>query len=168
MPCNLKAAIDLEIDKLLEDGLLLRQCMGCGRYFVPDGTYTGPYCNEPDSSGIPCRVQANEGAAPAPEKKKPDVLAEKCEQVFELVRGRVGNGMDEQEFFEWAEYLSRMRQNVRDAYTTPEELEGFLSYSRQLYGTGAGSTPTTRGAENTPATRSVEPARATRVTGKEK
>lgn len=141
MPCNFKAALDLEIDMTLEAGILLQHCPRCGRYFVRDAYYTGMYCDIPDEAGISCRshvnLQKSEETATATAATVPatvDPLEDKCAEIYNLVAQRVGKDLDEREFEEWSTYLANMKRNLKNDYATPEDLDTFLKYSRQMYG----------------------------------
>lgn len=175
LPANLKSALDLEVDEMIDAGLLLRPCRLCGAFFQREDGYKGDYCTRKGNDGMTCR--AHEPAPPAPAKQtapavknaavseplpaaKPPIamppvafvmepaassadpeaadhaplsLDEQCEEVLNLVHRHVGHRLSEQEFFEWAEYLARMRKNIRAGDATTEELLGFLEYSRSLY-----------------------------------
>ena len=79
-PVSLKAVIDLELDKMIEDSLFVQKCSECGKYFLRSYEYTGTLCNRVNASGKTCRELARQpveepprgtGTAPAvsaPEK----------------------------------------------------------------------------------------------------
>ncbi|MBZ4671310.1 MAG: hypothetical protein JG769_1614 [Oscillospiraceae bacterium] len=134
MPESFKAAIDLEIDKMLENGIFLQKCENCGKYFIVESGYKGRFCNRVNASGLTCREQAD--AQRAEEKKSPilEEMDERCKKIREKLEARVGDYFSEAEFGEWNQYLNNMIQNIQNGYSSAEDLEGFLDYSEKMYG----------------------------------
>lgn len=58
LPNGLKAVIDLEFDKMIDDSLFIQKCTSCGKYFHRSYDYTGTLCNRVNASGMSCREQA--------------------------------------------------------------------------------------------------------------
>lgn len=58
MPDSLKAVIDLEFDLMYKNGIVLRKCENCGRYFTAKDDNTR--CDRVNSSGKTCRRQYEE------------------------------------------------------------------------------------------------------------
>lgn len=54
MPCSLKAAIDLEIDAIIENSEWLAKCKRCGRYFLRDKDHREEYCSRLVPNGKTC------------------------------------------------------------------------------------------------------------------
>lgn len=127
MPCGLKAAVDLEIDAMLENGMWLTRCRNCGRYFgVTEDDYK-EYCSRRNMpSGKTC-IEIYEEQNPRP--KMTDKLLERCDSVTDDVYARVGDTMSVEEFNSWRTYLEAMKEKVENGEILPAELENFLDYS---------------------------------------
>lgn len=128
MPCSLKAAIDLEIDAMIENGEWLGRCKRCGRYFLRDKEHPQEYCS---------RIMPNNGKTcleiwEEEHPKKPvidDDLEKKCREVNEKMFARVDKTMSGREYNYWHSYLEAMKQKVLNGEISSEELENFLDYS---------------------------------------
>ncbi len=68
MPSGFKALIDLEFDLMMREGVFLRECRNCGRYFICTSEEDGYYCGRVTASGKSCR-QIEE------EKRRPSKIA---------------------------------------------------------------------------------------------
>lgn len=132
MPNSFKAAVDLEFDKMVEREVFLQKCEKCGKYYLQDGTYIGKYCNRVNATGKTCREQFET------EKKADDQeisdIRKRSDRIYRKLKKRIGDGFEEREFKEWAQYLQNMQENVRNDVATKEDLEAFLDYSEKLYG----------------------------------
>lgn len=127
MPCSLKAAIDLEIDAMIENGEWLGKCKRCGRYFLRDKEHPHEYCSRIVPNGKTC-LEIWEDEHP----KKPAIdeeLEKKCREVNEKMFARVDNTMSGKEYNYWHSYLEAMKQKVENGEISSEELENFLDYS---------------------------------------
>ena len=131
-PNCFKAIIDFEFSKMLENGIILRKCENCGKYYTHDPEYKGNYCDRVNSSGKTCRDVFD---APAEE----DILVsydieQKSNEIYQNLKDQVGKALPESEFNEWSEYLTRLKSNVQNKNATQDELESFLNYTEKMYG----------------------------------
>lgn len=131
LPDSFKAILDLEFDKMLENGILLQKCEKCGKYFVQESGYIGQLCNRVNASGKTCREQYGDPTDHL-EYKIPDHILERCEGIRDALHHQVEEGVDEQEFQEWSQYLTNMLNNVRRRNSSLEDLESFLDYSDRM------------------------------------
>lgn len=126
MPCSLKAAIDLEIDVMIENGGWLSKCKRCGRYFLRDKDYPSDYCSRFVPNGKTCLEIWEE------EHPKPTIdaaMEKKCSEVTDEMYSRVDKTMSVKEYEYWHNYLEAMKQKVRNGEISIEELDNFLNYS---------------------------------------
>ena len=128
MPCSLKAAIDLEIDAIIESGAWLGKCKRCGRYFLRDKEHLQEYCSRiMPSTGKTC-LEVWEAEHP----KKPAIdeyMEKKCREVNEMMFARVDKTISGTEYNYWHSYLEAMKQKVLNGEISVDELENFLDYS---------------------------------------
>ncbi len=129
MPCSLKAAIDLEIDAIIEDKAWLSRCKRCGRYFLRDAEHLEEYCSRFIPNGKTCLEIYNE-EHPSP-RMTPE-LAEKCRAVTDEVYSRVDKIMSMKEYEYWYSYLQAMVEKVGNGEIAPSELDNFLNYSLEV------------------------------------
>jgi len=132
LPNSFKALIDLEFDKMIENGIMLMKCEGCGRYFIRDNDYKGKLCNRVKSTGKSCREEANQ--VKLSEGAISEELNRKSEMIFSSLYSKSGKEIPKAEFNDWSEYLSRLKNNVKTKISTVEDLESFLSYTEKMYG----------------------------------
>lgn len=143
MPDSFKAVIDLEFDLMIRNGIVLRKCENCGKYFATDDGSL--MCDRINSSGVTCRKQfgtMTAAIAEAAEMKReetaavevqvPPELEKRSQQIYDTLSKRVGRTMDEKEFSEWSRYLSDMERNIKSGEATIEQLSDFLDYSDTL------------------------------------
>lgn len=126
MPCSLKAAIDLEIDAILENGEWLGRCKRCGRFFLRGKDYNYEYCNRRVPNGKTCIEIWQE------EHPKPTISEEiekKSREVTDKMYARVDKSMSVKEYEYWHSYLEAMKQKVKNGEISQEELAEFLEYS---------------------------------------
>ena len=126
MPCSLKAAVDLEIDAIIEDGGWLARCKRCGRLYLRDKDHTEEYCRQMNRNGKTC-LEIYEEEHPKP--KLSEELLAKCRAVTDKVYERVGDSVSTHEYESWYSYLEAMKNKVISGEISPEELDDFLNYS---------------------------------------
>lgn len=129
MPMGLKAAVDLEIDALIEHGGWLARCKRCGRYFLRDADHNEEFCSLTNLGGKTC-LEIYEIENPKP--KFPPELEKKCGDITDEMYGRVDKTMSLSEYQKWKAYLEAMRRKVENAEIPAEELEAFINYSKTL------------------------------------
>lgn len=129
MPLGLKAAVDLEIDALIEHGGWLARCKRCGRYFLRDADHKDEFCSLTNPGGKTC-LEIYEIENPKP--KFPPELEKKCDDITDEMYDRVEKTMSLSEYQKWKAYLEAMRRKVENAEIPAEELEAFINYSKTL------------------------------------
>ena len=129
MPCSLKAAIDLEIDVLIEEGSWLSRCKRCKRFFLRNKEHPEEYCSRYVHGGKTC-LQIYEEEHPRP-TMTPE-LEERARVVTDEVYSRVDKTMSVKEYDAWRMYLEAMISKVRNGEILPSELENFLDYSLEV------------------------------------
>lgn len=130
MPCGLKAAVDLEIDALLESGGWLARCKRCGRYYVKDADYTEDYCSLPTTGGKTC-LEIYE--AEHPRSRVTPELEKQCAEIMDEMYARTTAGsLSIKEYDSWRLYLEAMKSKVNNGEIQPEDLRSFISYSRSM------------------------------------
>ena len=130
MPMGLKAAVDLEIDALLDSGGWLSRCRRCGRYFVMDGEHLDEYCQLPTPNGKTCLDIYREEH---PEAKLTPETMKRCDVIANEMFGRISDGrMTLKEYEDWKHYLDAMKEKVSKGEIQPEDLSSFIDYSRTM------------------------------------
>lgn len=130
MPCGLKAAVDLEIDALLESGGWLARCKRCGRYYVKDAEYTEDYCSLPGTGGRTC-LEIYE--AEHPRSRVTPELEKQCAEIMDEMYARTTAGsLSIKEYESWRLYLEAMKAKVNNGEIQPDDLRAFISYSRSM------------------------------------
>jgi len=132
LPNCFKALVDLEYDKMLENGFMLTKCESCSRYFVKENGYHGRLCDRVKSSGKSCREEFEEGKVSA--NQISEELNKKSDMMYSTLYNKVGTEIPKSEFNDWSEYLVRLRSNIQTQNATVEDLETFLSYTEKMYG----------------------------------
>lgn len=130
MPNSFKAIIDLEIDEILNNGLMLLKCTRCGKYFERKSDYNGMLCDRVNSSGKSCREQVQQ----TEEELNSKTIKKKSEKLYTHMYKKIGKEIPNSEFKEWSEYLIRLRQNVDNKNATIDDLDSFLEYTEKMYG----------------------------------
>ncbi len=71
----------------------------------------------------------------ASEISVPRELELRGQNLYDNLQSKIGNGLDEKEFYEWNEYLSNMKKNIKLGEAAIEQLSDFLDYSDTLCST---------------------------------
>ncbi|MFA5659298.1 MAG: hypothetical protein WC900_08445 [Oscillospiraceae bacterium] len=132
LPNSFKAIIDLEIEKMLDAGLMLLKCSVCSRFFIRDVYYTGKLCDRVKSTGLSCREEAEAGKAI--EISVADDIDKKSEEIYKNLYNKIGQAIPKNEFNDWSEYLFRLKNNDKNKNASVEDLEAFLDYTEKMYG----------------------------------
>ncbi|MBQ8175822.1 MAG: hypothetical protein IJ035_02140 [Oscillospiraceae bacterium] len=149
LPDSLKAAIDLEFELMIQRKFYLRKCESCGKYFMVTDSNTR--CARVNSSGKTCREQYDEllasiaqsagmslndsvGFVQSVEVVVPPETEKRCQTLYNSLYKHVGNGIDDNEFNEWSQYLSNMKKNLKIGEASLTQLDEFLDYSDKLCG----------------------------------
>lgn len=126
MPCSLKAAVDLEVDAMIEHGEWLGKCRRCGRYFLRSEEHPELYCSRIVPNGKTClEIWQEEHPRPAMN----EALEKKSRLVTDKMYSRVGKDMNVKEYEYWHTYMEAMKQKVGSGEILPDEFESFLEYS---------------------------------------
>lgn len=130
MPCGLKAAVDLEIDSLLESGGWLARCKRCGRYYVRDSEYNEDYCSLQSQGGKTC-LELYE--MEHPKSRITPEIEQHCKDITDEMYSRVtADTMSLKEYESWKKYLEAMKGKVQNGEIQAEDLEAFIEYSKSL------------------------------------
>lgn len=129
MPCGLKAAVDLEIDALIESGGWLSRCKRCGRYFLRDSEHTQEYCSLMNPGGLTC-LEIYEKDHPK-DYLTPE-LERACSELTDMMYARIDKDMELAEYESWKVYLDALSEKVKNGEIPPDELREFLRYSRSM------------------------------------
>lgn len=129
MPCSLKAAVDLEIDTIIEEGSWLSRCKRCKRFFLRDSEHPEEYCSRYVHNGKTC-LQIYEEEHPRPTVTPQ--LEERCRKVTDEMYARVDKDMSLKEYDSWHLYLEAMINKVKNGEIPPADLENFLNYSLEV------------------------------------
>lgn len=129
MPCSFKAAIDLEIDALIESGGWLARCRRCGRYFLRDSEHTEEYCSLPNPGTKTCLELYEEEH---PRSLVTPEMQRQCRAVTDEMYSRVDRSMSLEEYESWKTYLDALVVKVENGEIPPEELVQFIDYSRSM------------------------------------
>lgn len=130
IPCGLKAAVDLEIDALLESGGWLARCKRCGRYYVRDSEYTEEYCSLPTPGRRTC-LELYE--LEHPKSRVTPELERQCDRITDDMYSRVTSGkLSLKEYESWKLYLEAMKEKVNNGEIQPGDLISFITYSESL------------------------------------
>ena len=129
MPCGLKAAVDLEIDALLESGGWLARCKRCGRYYVKDSEYTEDYCSLPGKGRTCLEIYEAEH----PRTRVTPEMERECREIMDEMYDRVTTGtLSLKEYEGWRLYLEAMKGKVNNGEIQPDDLTAFIAYSRSM------------------------------------
>ena len=129
MPCGLKAAVDLEIDALLESGGWLARCKRCGRYYVKDSEYTEDYCSLPGKGRTCLEIYEAEH----PRTRVTPEMERECRDIMDEMYDRVTAGtLSLKEYEGWRLYLEAMKGKVNNGEIQPDDLTAFIAYSRSM------------------------------------
>lgn len=129
MPCSLKAAVDLEIDVIIEEGSWLSRCKRCKRFFLRSAEHPEEYCSRYVHDGKTC-LQIYEEEHPRPTVTPQ--LEERCRKVTDEMYARVDKDMSLKEYDSWHLYLEAMIKKVKNGEIPPADLENFLNYSLEV------------------------------------
>ena len=129
MPCGLKAAVDLEIDAIIESGGWLSRCRRCGRYFLRDKDNNAEYCSLFNPVGKTCLEIYEEEH---PKSLVTPEMEQSCRKITDEMYSRVGSGMSLVEYEGWKTYLDALVQKVRNGEISPTELSEFIEYSKTM------------------------------------
>jgi hypothetical protein len=136
MPTSLKAAIDLEIDAIIESGGYLQHCELCKDYYLRSEDYDFDYCDRLSKSGRSCReVMAKKTGG---EKKirhesvDAALLNERCDRLYKEMSSRINVEFTQRDFSDWCRYMNTIRDNILNGIATLRDFENFAEYSRTM------------------------------------
>jgi len=136
MPTSLKAAIDLEIDAIIENGGYLQHCDLCKDYYLRSEDYDFDYCDRLSKNGRSCReVMVKKGAGERkiiPESVDAALLNERCDRLYKEMSARINVEFTQRDFSDWCRYMNTMRDNILGGTATLRDFENFAEYSRSM------------------------------------
>ncbi|MCL2109923.1 MAG: hypothetical protein FWH20_11340 [Oscillospiraceae bacterium] len=147
IPAGLKAAIDLEIDAIIENGAFLQRCELCKDYYMRCEEYDFDYCDRASKSGRSCvevmsdkkgmkqsKAFVNAEAARVTNAESIDaaLLNERCERLYKEMSSRINAGFTQRDFSDWCRYLNTMRDNILNGSATLRDFENFKEYSKAM------------------------------------
>ncbi|MCL2694202.1 MAG: DUF6076 domain-containing protein, partial [Oscillospiraceae bacterium] len=136
MPTSLKAAVDLEMDVVIENGAYLQKCELCKDYFMRSEDYDYEYCDKLSKSGRSCLdIMSKKGAVK--EKKKIEsidaaLLNERCDRLYKEMSARINVEFTQRDFSDWCRYMNTMRDNILSGDASLRDFENFAEYSRSM------------------------------------
>ncbi|MCL2696801.1 MAG: DUF6076 domain-containing protein [Oscillospiraceae bacterium] len=136
MPTSLKAAIDLEIDAIIENGGYLQHCALCKDYYLRSEDYDFDYCDRLSKNGRSCReVMVKKGAKERTafsESVDAALLHERCDRLYKEMSSRINVEFTQRDFSDWCRYMNTMRDNILSGIATLKDFESFAEYSRAM------------------------------------
>lgn len=126
---GLKAIIDLEIDEMILQNKIIRRCENCNKFFEFDSSYKGRFCNRVNSTGKTCREQFESGC----EEGRANDILDFSEDVYLKIFEKAGKEISMEEFYEWSDYFSALRDKYRENIVSAKDVEEFLNNSKRLF-----------------------------------
>ena len=133
IPEGIKAAIDLEIDMLLESGSVIQRCDRCYEYFLKDENYNYNYCSRVENGRTCLDVVGEKMAARTPlHEIDTTLLYARCDQLYKEMSERVNVDITQRDFSDWYKYMALIRENVASGQASMDDFESFAEYSRSI------------------------------------
>ena len=147
MPASLKAAVDLEIDIIIENDAFLQRCELCKDYFMRSEEYDFDYCDRASKSGRSCvevmaikkgsgmkqsKVYTESEKSVETESIDAALLNERCDRLYKEMSGRINAGFTQRDFSDWCRYLNAIRENILNGEASLRDFESFAEYSRAM------------------------------------
>jgi hypothetical protein len=136
MPTSLKAAIDLEIDAIIENGGYLQHCELCKDYYLRSEDYDYDYCDKLSRNGRSCRevMVKKEGKERKVLLESVDaaLLNERCDRLYKEMSSRINVEFTQRDFSDWCRYMNTIRDNILNGAATLRDFENFAEYSRSM------------------------------------
>lgn len=152
---SFKSVIDLEIDLMLENGMVIYRCERCGEYFVRNKKYDEDYCDNEQPNGRTCYEISN--MIPLRTAEEIEELDAMTNELYTYMSRRINVDLTQREFSEWYQYFMAIKENIAHRKLSIEEYRDFEKYSKELRFAPAIPKPTT---EKTVAVPSSSPAPA--------
>ncbi|MCL1824209.1 MAG: hypothetical protein FWG44_08405, partial [Oscillospiraceae bacterium] len=138
MPTSLKAAVDLEIDVIIENQGYLQRCDLCKDYYMRCEEYDHSYCDKLSKGGRSClEIMAKKGTG-IKEKKvitesiEPALLNERCDRLYKEMSSRINIEFTQRDFSDWCRYMNTIRDNVLNGDASLRDFDNFAEYSRSM------------------------------------
>jgi len=140
MPTSLKAAIDLEIDVIIENEAYLQRCELCREYYMRSEEFDFDYCDKLSKNGRSCREvmlkkTGKEKRLPAnlnTESVDTALLNERCDRLYKEMSARINVEFTQRDFSDWCKYMNTIRDNIQNGLATMRDFENFAEYSRTM------------------------------------
>jgi hypothetical protein len=139
MPASLKAAVDLEVDAIIEHNAFLQKCELCKDYYMRSEEYNSEYCSSVSKSGKTC-YEIMAGKKGGMKTKKTDniesidaaLFNERCERLYKEMSARINAGFTQRDFSDWCRYLTAIRDNILNGQASIKDFDNFAEYSRSM------------------------------------
>jgi hypothetical protein len=136
MPTSLKAAIDLEIDVMIENGAFLQRCELCKDYYLRSEEYDYDYCDRLSKGGRSCRdvmvKKAGKESRAIPSNIDAALINERCDRLYKEMSSRINIEFTQRDFSDWCKYMNTIRDNILSGAATFRDFENFAEYSRSM------------------------------------
>jgi len=148
MPAGLKAAVDLEIDVIIESGEYLQRCELCKDFYLRSEDYDFDYCDTITKNGRTCyelmasKINAQNAKNSQNAKSGKIVshndsidaalLNERCDRLYKEMSARINVEFTQRDFSDWCRYMNAIRENVLSGQATLLDFENFAEYSRSM------------------------------------
>ena len=127
---SFKAVIDLEIDLMLESGMVISRCERCGEYFVRNKEYDQDYCDTEQSNGRTCYEISN--MVPLRTAEEIEELDAMTNELYSYMSKRINIDLTQRDFAEWYQYFMAIKENIAHRKLSIEEFRDFERYSKEL------------------------------------
>ena len=125
------ALMRYELMKMITQGIQVKACANCQRYFVPDGRSDMEYCNRP-LDGQPNKTCQTEGALIRHQNKIKTVpVFYEYRKAYKRYNSRTRTGsMKQSDFFEWSEQAQKKRDQCLAGKLSFEDFLDWLNKDR--------------------------------------
>lgn len=127
---SFKSVIDLEIDLMLESGMVIYRCERCGEYFVRNKEYDEDYCDNEQPNGRTCYEISN--MVPLRTVEEIEELDAMTNELYTYMSRRINVDLTQREFSEWYQYFMAIKENIAHRKLSVEEYRDFEKYSKEL------------------------------------
>lgn len=127
---SFKAVVDLEIDLMLESGMVICRCERCGEYFVRNKEYDEDYCDNEQPNGRTCYEISN--MVPLRTVEEIEELDAMTNDLYTYMSKRINVDLTQRDFAEWYQYFMAIKENIAHRKLSIEEFRDFEKYSKEL------------------------------------
>lgn len=127
---SFKSVIDLEIDLMLESGMVIYRCERCGEYFVRNKEYDEDYCDNEQPNGRTCYEISN--MVPMRTVEEIEELDAMTNELYSYMSKRINVDLTQRDFSEWYQYFMAIKENIAHRRLSIDEYRDFEKYSKEL------------------------------------